>query len=219
MADNIKGICILDLLPSNLRADENIRSAAQALDAELRAVTSAIDECLHLPRLDELSEEVVDLLAWQWHVDFYEPGLSLEKKREMVRKSIAWHRKKGTPAVVQDVVSTIFSSGNSKEWFEYGGQPFHFRVETTGIVSDETAYIRLFRLVNAVKNTRSWLESIMVKRTWGKRLNLGIVMQAGRKTTILPITFHQEDVSGNITFGTAVHSGKQITIKEVAHGL
>ena len=89
MSKELQHTSLLDILPQNLLRDEQIKAAAQALDAELQKITAATKEALLLPRLDELPEAVIDLLAWQWHVDFYEPNMSLETKRQLVRESIA----------------------------------------------------------------------------------------------------------------------------------
>ena len=71
MIKDIESISLLDILPNSILTDPQITSAAKALDAELQSVTRAVVETLHLPRLDVLPETVVDLLAWQWHVDYY----------------------------------------------------------------------------------------------------------------------------------------------------
>ena len=93
MIKELQSLSLLDILPANLLEDKKVAAAAQALDAELQAVTKATVETMHLPRLDVLPEAVVDLLAWQWHVDFYEPiGMDIETKRKLVKESIAWHR-------------------------------------------------------------------------------------------------------------------------------
>ena len=121
MADTLTTVSLLTLVPPNLQSDPQVIAAAEALDAELRLVTTAIDEALHLPRLDVLAEEVLDLLAWQWHVDFYEADLPLDQKRALIRRSVAWHRHKGTPWAVEQVVSAVFNDAKVTEWFEYGG--------------------------------------------------------------------------------------------------
>ena len=121
MSKDLQSVSLLDILPPNLLADEQIKAAAQALDTELQKITDATREALLLPRLDELPEAVIDLLAWQWHVDFYEPvGMDIETKRRLIKSSIAWHRIKGTPAAVEQVVSAAFDTSHVKEWFEYG---------------------------------------------------------------------------------------------------
>lgn len=130
MIKDLTSISLLDILPSNLLEDPQVSAAARALDAELQAVTRATAETLHLPRLDELPETVVDLLAWQWHVDFYEPlGLDIATKRRLVKESIAWHRTKGTPAAVEKMLKAVWGSAHIEEWFEYGGSPGCFRVD------------------------------------------------------------------------------------------
>ncbi len=109
MIKDLTSISLLDILPSNLLEDPQVSAAARALDVELQAVTRATAETLHLPRLDELPETVVDLLAWQWHVDFYEPlGLDIATKRRLVKESIAWHRTKGTPAAVEKMLKAVW---------------------------------------------------------------------------------------------------------------
>jgi phage tail P2-like protein len=213
MADTLQSVKLVDLIPPNLRSDPQVQAAAEALEAELRAATEAIIEALHLPRLNELPESVVDLLAAQWHVDFYEPALPIAKKRALVRRSIVWHRRKGTPGVVQEMVSAVLSSGVVSEWFEYGGDPYKFKVETDEIITDETVYDRLLSLVRAVKNVRSWLESATIRRTWTGTNYAGGAFGFSKKFTITPPVFALSGVRQVSAFGGVVYSGKFITVQ------
>ena len=161
MSKELQHTSLLDILPPNLLRDEQIKTAAQALDAELQKITEATKEALLLPRLDELPEAVIDFLAWQWHVDFYEPvGMDIETKRKLIKNSIAWHRIKGTPAAVEQVVSAVFDTSHVQEWFEYGGKPYHFKVITEDVTTDQDVLSQMRRAINVAKNTRSWLETI-----------------------------------------------------------
>ena len=165
MSKDLQSVSLLDILPPNLLADKQIHAAARALDDELQKITAETRNALLLPRLDELSEEVIDLLAWQWHVDFYESSMSIETKRQLVRESIAWHRIKGTKAAVEKMAQTVFKGGVVTEWFEYGGEPYHFRIDlltAPNITQDDTA--RLFAVVNASKNVRSVLDELRFRR-------------------------------------------------------
>ena len=165
MSKDLQSTSLLDILPQNLLADKKINAEARALDDELQKITEATRNALLLPRLDELSEEVIDLLAWQWHVDFYEPSMSIETKRQLVRESIAWHRIKGTKAAVEKMAQTVFKGGVVTEWFEYGGEPYHFRIDlltAPNITQDDTA--RLLAVVNAAKNVRSVLDELRFRR-------------------------------------------------------
>ena len=152
----------------------------------MRAISAETILPVLLARLDELPEVVIDLLAWQLHVDFYEPDLPLDTKRALIRNSIPWHRRKGTPYAVQEMVSTVLAEGKVYEWFEYGGDPYKFRVETTDTMPSNTAYSRLVNMVNAVKNTRSWLEEIIVRRNANMSLGYGVEILSGMHIGIYP---------------------------------
>lgn len=85
-----------------------------------------------------------------------------QKKRELVRKAIARHRYKGTPAAVEEVCSAAFDTAEVVEWYEYGGEPYHFRVRMVQeSIPDETAMAEMVKAVNSAKNTRSWLDSLV----------------------------------------------------------
>ena len=56
-----------------------------AFDQHLQEVSRNIREAFIVSRIHELPENVIDLLAWQWHVDFYEPELQTEPHTFSVR--------------------------------------------------------------------------------------------------------------------------------------
>ncbi|GAV24818.1 tail protein [Carboxydothermus islandicus] len=162
---NIREIRLIDILPPNIAQDSKVRSAAEALDRELQAVTSAIDQCLLLSRIEELPESVVDLLAWQFHVDFYVAGLSIEQKRILLKNSLIWHMRKGTPAAVEEIIMALFDDGKVVEWWEYGGEPYKFKIVTNNAAVTKEKALEFIKLLESVKNARSWLEKIEITIT------------------------------------------------------
>lgn len=78
-----------DLLPESIKNDSVIQAAANSLDGEVQAVNQILDVPALLSRIDELPNEVLEHLAWQFHVDFWDQDLSLELKRNLIRDSIA----------------------------------------------------------------------------------------------------------------------------------
>ncbi|WP_158560668.1 phage tail protein [Paenibacillus contaminans] len=162
---------LVDILPSSIRNDANVIAAATSIDQQLRMLKESIDRLAIFTRLDSISDEEADELAWQFHVDFYGPPLPLEKKRELVKRSVAWHRIKGTPAAVEEIVSAAFDSAEVKEWFEYGGHPYHFKVVTREIVTPEK-YGQIVKAINSIKNARSVLDDIEVNRIYQSTLEI-----------------------------------------------
>ena len=148
-----------EILPASLTADKKIVAAAQYLDEELAKLSGAIKQVLHLPRLDELESDVLDHLAWQYHVDNY-GDFSEEIKRKMIRESIYLHRIKGTKAAVLLALTAFSDKPEVKEWFEYGGEEFFFKVLLHDLKDVGDDGETLLRTIYDSKNVRSWLEEI-----------------------------------------------------------
>ena len=96
--NDLQNLNLIELLPTSIASDETIRNICNAIAEKLQTINEKAELVLLLPRLDQLPETLVDELAWQYHVDFYDYAASLDKKRALVRKAIDWHRRKGTPA-------------------------------------------------------------------------------------------------------------------------
>jgi phage tail P2-like protein len=167
---NLYDLNLSEILPSSIASDPQVVSAAEALDREIQSVSRDIREALVISRIDELPEPILDLLAWQWHVDFYEPDrLSIESKRRLVKTSIPMHRKKGTKWAVAEILRAIGIDPEISEWYEYGGKPYTFRVkgmvrrplspwETWGADTNTLAT----RAVMEMKSARSELDGVIL---------------------------------------------------------
>lgn len=173
---------VAEHLPSSIDA-EPITSLAQVADVELGKINT--DLLLIYPAIDSLNEQLIDYLAVQMHVDEYDDTENLDVKRQQVKQSFLLHRLKGTKYAVQKAVSTVYQSAKVEEWPEYSGEPYHFRV--TGITApmNETKTInKLVRLINAYKNTRSWLDYVQFNRLYRQTFLFGGNVNLVRKTTI-----------------------------------
>ena len=119
-----------EVMPASLGQDKKFVALAKALDLQLEKLSGEVKQTLFIPRLDELSGKVLDLLAWQLHVDNYTPiGLSDETKRNLIRNSIAHHKRKGTRAAVEEVCAAFGNKVDLEEWFETSDlEPYWFRL-------------------------------------------------------------------------------------------
>lgn len=161
---HIDDYSVHDDLPESLNRP-NAKELAELWDkTQLKFIDSQISKILIYPVIDELPSDLVDELAIQLHCDFYDKSLSLKARRHIVKTSIAWHRIKGTPAAVEMLTQTIFHDSHTKEWFEYGGRPYFFRMvqdisDGTEDVTRETLNL-LKKAIWKGKNVRSWLEML-----------------------------------------------------------
>lgn len=173
---------ISKILPSSLQADKNVVYASKAATDSINKVTTETVNELIMSRIDELPEPVVNSLAWQLHVDTYSEDMDISQKRELVKNAIKDHKYKGTSWAVKSVVKVLLGYAKVEEWFEYGGSPFHFRVngESGPIPNGD----KLQSLVNAIyeaKNVRSWLDGVAFQR-----------QKTAIKHLAVPVTMHKE---------------------------
>lgn len=149
---------IAEHLPESINKDP-VPDLARVVDMALSDINP--DLLLIYPAIDDLSEALIDHLAEQMHVDEYDDNSDLSVKRQQVKESFLLHKFKGTKYAVQKAVSTVYQVAKVEEWPVYSGEPYHFRI--SGIISpieDGAVVNKLVRIVNAYKNTRSWLDYI-----------------------------------------------------------
>lgn len=78
--------------------------------------------------IDTLQEDVLDMLAIDFKVDWYNTSADIEAKRNMIKDCIKIHKHKGTVYAVETALKNIHQKSTVEEWFEYGGQPYFFRI-------------------------------------------------------------------------------------------
>lgn len=201
-------------LPSSIKHDEQVLAAARAIEERLREVSLKTDLLLLLPRLDELSEALVDELTWQYHVDFYDYKADIAKKRALVRNAIAWHRYKGTPAAVEEVCTAAFKTAKVFENWEYGGEPYHFQVRLIEEgIPDQSVIDALIRAVNDTKNTRSWLDGLSFFREILGTFYIGAMVCPYKTVSISPLKFSIPDIRNQQYFGGAYYRSRKVEIK------
>lgn len=181
---NIYNINLLDLMPESLKKDPDVQALCDAITPEIQSISNEIVQCILLARIDDLSEEVLDLLAWQFHVDFYDSTLSIETKRELVKNSMRWHKRKGTPVAVEELVTAVFGDGIVLEWFDFSGEPYHFKVQTFNLAVTQGDADLFTRALNSVKNTRSYFDGVEVTISDELPFYLAGIVYAGDNLTI-----------------------------------
>lgn len=159
----INGVELENFVPAFLREDRNFQGLMYALQEELKAVHEQNDLIKLYVNLENLTDEILDELAWQFNIPEYDKQYSLDIKRSIIKDCLSIHHRRGTVSAVQEVAEKIFGNAEVTEWFEYGGEPFHFRVTTTNISSDDEMIRRFRKAVTDTQNIRSFLEEVTVE--------------------------------------------------------
>lgn len=127
---------ITDGLPRILREQPWVKALSLAA-AELHRKTMAyIDRSQIYMDIDTVDEDVLDVLAVNWKIEWYDTEYDIEQKRRIVKTALNIRRTMGTVAAVKAQADAIYPGSTLEEWFDFGGQPGTFRmtvdVATTG---------------------------------------------------------------------------------------
>ena len=144
-------------LPPALRTDPSVVALAEALGEVLAVRPAGIERLRIYPAIDTLDEPLLDILAHDFKVDWWDPEYSLEEKRRTLKDSWRVHRLLGTRAAVEMAISAIYPHTQVLEWFEYGGEPYHFRLDIniTNDHIDSDKQRRVLERLNFYKSLRS----------------------------------------------------------------
>ncbi len=200
-----------NLSPSIARG--NLVDVAKVIDEKLHELDAASILVLLYPRIDELESELVDALAIALHVDYYDASLPIDKRRALVKNSTRWHMRKGTKGVVQEMVATVWDGCNVEEWFEYGGEPYYFRVvNITAAHVDEDVIRKVLRAIYATKNERSWLEGLNFLREADSTVYVGTLPSLHRRYTANPKQAEDADVKATFCMGALPSTHHRIVV-------
>lgn len=148
---------MLAALPISLRKDPSVAALAQSIAEILDRRRAEIDNVSLYAHIDSLPEELLDILAYDFKVDWWSPDYSLEEKRQTLKDSWRVHRMLGTKAAVETAIAAIYPRTQVLEWWEYGGEPYHFRLDIniTGDSVDSEKQRRVLERMDFYKSLRS----------------------------------------------------------------
>lgn len=171
----------LQTLPTVLQNDVNMQTLATAIATELEKLVGEIRLAQIYIRLDELDETMLDALAADFKVDWWRPDAPLDEKCRALKDSWYVHKHLGTKSAIETAVADYLGSGKVEEWFEYGGQPHHFRIASENNSAIISNYAAFMAVLEVVQRRSSVLEHITAILTHTQSLFLGTAIRVGKK--------------------------------------
>lgn len=169
-ADNM-----MQQFPIALQKDPKTVALGQAIAKVMESRQDEIDSLRIYTRIDELPEWLLDILARDFAVDWYDRSYTLEEKRKTIKDSFYVHRHRGTKAAVERAISAIYPNPKVLEWFEYGGDPYHFKLRITVDFAaiNEAKHQQVLQKSSATKIFgRIWTASFTTRKRSRKRAML-----------------------------------------------
>lgn len=150
------------LLPRFILSDKNGYAIAKAIEHIFQRVADAavrgveiIQDPQKMPewRLDELANELGCL---------YDFNGTIEQKRYWIENATYLYTVYGTPQAIYNFLEGYFQNVQVEEFWEYGGEPFHFRVTVSGESYDAKKIAWAQKAIENVKNVRSVLDAVAI---------------------------------------------------------
>lgn len=204
--NNVHGITrenLLATLPPSLRMDKSVVALADAAAQVLSARPAEIDRLAIYPDIWRLDEKMLDILAYDFKVDWWDADYSLEQKRQTLYDSWNVHRRLGTPWAVRTALNTVFPGAEVREWFQYNGTPYCFRINFH-IPPEGLTLERQRRALNRVwyyKNLRSHLEGLTYLYEKKTGVRTGACCESACHLEVWPLLASK--IEGTATIGTA----------------
>ncbi|MFR0796282.1 phage tail protein I [Dysosmobacter sp.] len=204
----LSGSRFTDIMPENLASQVETKAFAYAVGRQIEKLCAYSDAARTYAAIATMPEWLLDYMAVELRTPSYDENYSLKTKRELIQGSLLFYTQMGTPAAVNRIIETIFETGYIEEWYEYDGDPHHFRAYVGDGGEVGPGELEEFRRVlSSVKRLSSWLDDIITITAMDPDMvTFTGTMGKGYTSTPLPeaaVDYHLEDmIRAGGTFGT-----------------
>ena len=164
MSKEISRESILSTLPSVLRNDDGMYSLAQLIGWIVEDTAGKIDSPAVFQKIDEMDETMLDIMAKDNKVDWYDYDADVETKRRQIASNWNVRKQIGTVSAVETALQNVWPYSRVEEWFEYGGEPGYFRVILGMDHSGTVDFNKAVRMIEIFKPVRAHIDGYPVLR-------------------------------------------------------
>lgn len=200
---------ITDILPHNIADDPAVQALSAAVREGTRLLVHYASLCYCYCQIDTMPDKILDLMAVELRTQYYDETLDIETKRALVANTLIWYMTAGTPKAVEELVEILFGTGEVIEWWEYGADPFWFKIRTDGHITEDINTI-FTDMIRRVKNTRSHIGSIEL--LWSS--DLGVNVGIGSESYIVAPAIHEGSGDRSRTLRVGVCGGVGLNVSD-----
>jgi len=165
----------IKLLPPFMRNDDAVKALSDGISKLIPEIYKKIRLFSVWDQIPNLPEPDLDELALELNVIWYDRTAPIDVKRQIILDSDDVYAHLGTDWAVERVIATYFGSGEVLNWFEYGGQPYHFKVISNNPRITNVDVNKFMFLLNVVKRRSAWLDAILIALIGELPLNVGLI--------------------------------------------
>ena len=217
MSNSIYEANLTRALPPPLKNDKELVALAEIISGELQKSAQMSRLAIIYARIDELPDNILDVLAYDLHVDWYRSDYPIDTKRRIIKDSVKIHKRLGTKFAVERATGNVFPGSKIEEWFEYGGDKYRFRI-IVNVTESGVSIGRQNEVIENVrfyKNLRSHLETISYRFETAGKLYVGACQCFGHILEVLPYTSKYIETGGKIYAGASYIFGNTMEVNPI----
>ena len=127
---------LIATFPYSLSRDTDKLKLAVTVADGLVEMSVQLEYAMIFSRVDELPEEILDILAVDLNIQWYDNEADIECKRSTIKECMHINKYKGTKYAIEKALKSVYDDVRVIEWNEYGGEPYHFKI----IIYDKVKY-------------------------------------------------------------------------------
>lgn len=150
----------LRMLPSFMQTDTANIGLANSVDLISEEIYAKIVLFTTWDKIDLLKSDELDMLAEELHISWYDKTAAIDVRRSIIKESDLVHAKLGTNWAAKQVINKYFGEGEIVDWYTYGGDPGHFKIQTLNQSILKEKYEQFIAILNKVKRKSTQIDSI-----------------------------------------------------------
>lgn len=143
---------LTDVFPDKSVETECLSYAVYMIMQQIRKYTERL---FIYGNIDNLPGDILDYLAKDRNLPYYDSEFTLEKKRNLIKNSYEWYMKAGTVEGIEELIQILFETGNVMEWFDFSDEEKEKGLFDININSENITADALQRFTNILKNAKN----------------------------------------------------------------
>lgn len=149
-------------IPEFMREDDFDSAFATGMSNQFTKFGTDMERVVIIGQEDYLNEAELDQLATDWNVFWYSYSANISVKRKLIKNAPLVFKRLGTVWAVEKVLNDYLTGCELQEWFEYSGNPHHFRIITLNTEILQSDIQTFLAILERVKRKSQWLENIIL---------------------------------------------------------
>lgn len=108
-----------------------------AVDRQMKKVMSKVKSVAVWSDMDSVDAKYYGYMAAMLRSPYYSTDLSESDKLNVIKNTLKVHSYAGSVKAIKELLSIVFPLSEFQAWYEYDGEPYHFRILIDDNPSDE----------------------------------------------------------------------------------